>query len=459
MQTQDRVFAMRVFSHRALWNGTICRSPADWDCGATSSFRSDYCAKGMERCFHRNLYASAAPRLEINEVPGDDLFAANPSALDGQVVVFFSRRFVEPNGNLVREHEFIHGVYRIRQVVKELHGYRHHWVLEPHADDWFTIPVNLLRTPTFDRLNAFLFAFQRATLTALIEERRGEILEARGAAFSLEDEKRLAHGLDNLEAWIDAAPATPFFDTYQGRTYRAPGEMPAKPALAAAFEGALKGAKLKARAAMPPFTTAAGVVDAENPAEAPPCVDSGAAAPSVIAAAAGYIRRAIPESEASVKLASIYGDHVLRRLTLAFATKDIVILTGPPGTGKSRLAVSLLDDPGGQRRLVVPVASTWRGREDLLGYVNPVTGLFEPTAFTEFLFRAEEAWRAGDRAPRLVLFEEFNLSQPEHWLSDLLVRLEYAHDSEEDRTLDLGGSGVRGHGAQASKVFLAPSLV
>jgi hypothetical protein len=88
--------------------------------------------------------------------------------------------------------------------------------------------------------------------------------------------------------------------------------------------------------------------------------------------------------------------------------------------------------------------------------VNPVTAEFEPTPFTEFLFIAADAWAAGDVRPRLVVFEEFNLSQPEHWLSDLLVVSEYSDPTL--RRVQLGGRKVRGRSDSVTTVALSPAL-
>jgi hypothetical protein len=93
-----------------------------------------------------------------------------------------------------------------------------------------------------------------------------------------------------------------------------------------------------------------------------------------------------------------------------------------------------------------------------LGYVNPINGSFEATEFTHFLCEAQDAWEAGDRRARLVIFEEFNLSQPEHWLSDLLVRLEYDADQLADRTVRLGGNAIAGRPGRTCSVVLVPSL-
>lgn len=167
---------------------------------------------------------------------------------------------------------------------------------------------------------------------------------------------------------------------------------------------------------------------------------------------------AVPEPPGKQILEEQFGSQLVDALSVAFITKSLVILTGAPGAGKSWIASRLLDDSARDRTVVVPVASTWRGREDLLGYVNPINGCFEATEFTHFLCGAQEAWEAGDRRSRLVIFEEFNLSQPEHWLSDLLVRLEYDADQLADRTVRLGGKEIAGRPGRACSVVLVPSL-
>lgn len=167
---------------------------------------------------------------------------------------------------------------------------------------------------------------------------------------------------------------------------------------------------------------------------------------------------AVPEPLGRQILEDQFGSQLVDALSVAFITKSLVILTGAPGAGKSWIASRLLDDNARDRTVIVPVASTWRGREDLLGYVNPINGSFEATEFTHFLCGAQDAWEAGDRRARLVIFEEFNLSQPEHWLSDLLVRLEYDAGQLADRTVRLGGKEIAGRPGRACSVVLVPSL-
>lgn len=166
----------------------------------------------------------------------------------------------------------------------------------------------------------------------------------------------------------------------------------------------------------------------------------------------------VPEPLGRQILEDQFGKQLVDAVSVAFITKSLVILTGAPGAGKSWIASRLLDDTARDRTVIVPVASTWRGREDLLGYVNPINGSFESTEFTQFLCDAQDAWEVGDRRARLVIFEEFNLSQPEHWLSDLLVRLEYDADQLADRTIQLGGKEIAGRHGRACSVVLVPSL-
>jgi hypothetical protein len=165
------------------------------------------------------------------------------------------------------------------------------------------------------------------------------------------------------------------------------------------------------------------------------------------------------DSTAQVRIAARHGESVLTLVRIALMTKPLLILRGPPGVGKSDLACSLIDDPSGERLLTVAVDPTWRGREDLFGHVNPIDGIFEPTTVTDFLRRAAKAWDANHRHAYVLVFEEFNLSQPEHWLSEVLVRSQYAPTNRNDRLIRLGGTSVRGWGPKDEpSVFLSPAV-
>jgi hypothetical protein len=290
--------------------------------------------------------------------------------------------------------------------------------------------------------------------------------------------ERLTHFRDSLEDWIDNA-----HDAFQEQqplqikrhftpTFSSGGGLDSS--LASQLKEVLASKTIFLKPAPPeapqtePAAAETAIVEAPVMAPAPVIATDAVPAPAVVDVAvvppavstAEWRRAALPEPQQCTLIAAEYGEQTLRSLRVATITKSLVLLTGAPGVGKSWLATRMLDDLQRERSVIVSVSSTWRGREDLLGYTNPIDGEFEATEFTRFLRRAEQAWLRGDRRPYVAVFEEFNLSQPEHWLSDLLVRLEYEPDHVSDRTLYLGGARIRGEAqGVAPQIYLPPTLV
>ena len=133
-------------------------------------------------------------------------------------------------------------------------------------------------------------------------------------------------------------------------------------------------------------------------------------------------------------------DETANALT-ALITSPLTVLAGLPGVGKTslvtRLAQALGMAPHAQF-LTVRVPRGWRGRHDVIGYANPITGDFEeaPTGIYPFL-RLHEERDVG--VPGWILFDEANLSPPEHYLSEWLGLM----DEDGDRTLLTGRPGER----------------
>ena len=107
----------------------------------------------------------------------------------------------------------------------------------------------------------------------------------------------------------------------------------------------------------------------------------------------------------------------------------LVVLAGASGTGKTRLAIEAAAELGAVSCLVA-VRPDWHANEDLLGYLPPFPGSrFSSTAASEFIRSASieaEAAAAEQRAPRPfhLCLDEMNLARPEHYLAELLSKME-----------------------------------
>ena len=119
---------------------------------------------------------------------------------------------------------------------------------------------------------------------------------------------------------------------------------------------------------------------------------------------------------------------------LALQTKRFAILTGISGTGKTQIARAVARCFGAAIRglrnyEVVPVRPDWVDNRGLLGYLNPITGIYSVTPFLSLLLEArEEEIGAGEEArhphPFFVVLDEMNLARVEHYFSDFLSALE-----------------------------------
>lgn len=130
----------------------------------------------------------------------------------------------------------------------------------------------------------------------------------------------------------------------------------------------------------------------------------------------------------------------LQRLHLSVKCGDITVLGGPSGTGKSSLAAlyarALLGDESSDRPadcLMVNVNPSWMDIRDLLGHLNTLERRFYPaeTGVFQYLVTAQEEHRECGAASGLycVCLDEMNLSQVEHYFSDILQALERESDN------------------------------
>lgn len=135
-----------------------------------------------------------------------------------------------------------------------------------------------------------------------------------------------------------------------------------------------------------------------------------------------------------------YKENDLKNFHIAIKSSNLVILAGPSGIGKTRLpavyANTLGLDPARNTVLFVPISPSYLEPEDVLGYVRPISEggndfnaeyMESQTGLVSFLIDAAEH---KDKI-HLVIFDEMNLSQIEHWFAPFISLLEQDSDSRE----------------------------
>ncbi|EOW9550808.1 AAA family ATPase [Vibrio fluvialis] len=103
---------------------------------------------------------------------------------------------------------------------------------------------------------------------------------------------------------------------------------------------------------------------------------------------------------------------------------QFTLFSGLPGTGKTSLAKMLGQGLGlGNRFLNIPVARGWTSSRDVLGFYNALSQSYVPssTGMYELLSQLDkETCSEDEHAASIVLLDEFNLSQPEHYFSPFM---------------------------------------
>ena len=103
------------------------------------------------------------------------------------------------------------------------------------------------------------------------------------------------------------------------------------------------------------------------------------------------------------------------------AVSRLIILQGMSGTGKSSLPRIFSEAISGFNRLI-PVESSWRDRNELLGYYNDFNKKFNAKSFTIELYRSTK--KRCKEVPTFIVLDEMNLARIEYYFSDFLAILQ-----------------------------------
>lgn len=116
-----------------------------------------------------------------------------------------------------------------------------------------------------------------------------------------------------------------------------------------------------------------------------------------------------------------YKDDDIRAFLAGMAVSRLLILQGMSGTGKSSLPRIFSEAVSGFNRLI-PVESSWRDRNELLGYYNDFNKKFNAKTFTIELYRSGK--KECHIVPTFIVLDEMNLSRIEYYFSDFLAVLQ-----------------------------------
>lgn len=146
------------------------------------------------------------------------------------------------------------------------------------------------------------------------------------------------------------------------------------------------------------------------------------------------------------------------RLHLSYSLDDIAtfvaglgasrltILQGMSGTGKTSLPKIFTEAIMGVCD-IVEVESSWRDKNELLGYYNEFSKRFTPKKFTQCLYKA----RLNSSVPTLIVLDEMNLSRIEYYFSDFLSLMEHEEDKREIKLLNVKLCRLEGGAAYSYK--------
>lgn len=133
-----------------------------------------------------------------------------------------------------------------------------------------------------------------------------------------------------------------------------------------------------------------------------------------------------------------YKDNDIRAFLAGMAVSRLIVLQGMSGTGKSSLPRIFSEAISGSNKLI-PVESSWRDRNELLGYYNDFNKRFNAKTFTIELYRSGK--ERCCEVPTFIILDEMNLARVEYYFSDFLAVLQ--KPNHDDWVIELVSSDMR----------------
>ena len=120
-----------------------------------------------------------------------------------------------------------------------------------------------------------------------------------------------------------------------------------------------------------------------------------------------------------------YDLDILRSVCIGLQTRQLIILTGAPGSGKTSLVRALARAFSSTDAEIIPVQSNWNDRSDLLGYYNPLERRYMSTPFLDALLKLHRFAHLKSHLPYFICLDEMNLTHVEYYFAEFLSILQF----------------------------------
>ena len=300
----------------------------------------------------------------------------------------------------------------------------------------YGINVNEKCTVTTDALYYFLGATLLLIVTFFCKPYTNLILEEN-------DEKRIIAELSNIGNNKPAAPMSrPVANTLS---------RPEEAAQAPVSAPTPKPVEAPHRTFAPDNTAANDPLNAGMNAKGNICIDQ--CPPFTFIDGQEYVYQALLAERKSVAFEEISLRSLVRyiveyaknsRLHLSYTFEDVAtfiaglgisrlsILQGMSGTGKTSLPKIFAEAIFGVCD-IVEVESSWKDKNELLGYYNEFSKIYTPKKFTQDLYKA----KANPEVVTLIVLDEMNLSRIEYYFSDFLSLMENEEDKRQIKLVNI----------------------
>ena len=144
------------------------------------------------------------------------------------------------------------------------------------------------------------------------------------------------------------------------------------------------------------------------------------------------ITRFVVEYAKDSRLHLSYKEEDIAQFIAGLGSSKLSILQGMSGTGKTSLPKIFSEAVLGTCD-IVEVESSWKDKNELIGYYNEFSSKFTPKKFTQALYRA----KFRPETISFIVLDEMNLSRIEYYFSDFLSLMENEEDKREINLLNV----------------------